>query len=67
MRSVWLKVKVKVPDQVSDDAIAGYLDKFIGIGMSDLIDSVDDECWELTEEDKLVVSSVWSNTEVTNG
>lgn len=64
MKTVRVVVEVKVPDQLSDDSVAGYLDKFIDIGMSDLTDSIDDECWELTEEDKLVVASVWGNAEV---
>lgn len=65
MKTVRLAVDVKVPDGIEAEVVAGYLDKFITIGIQDLCDTVKDTCLESTEEDDLVVSSTeWGNVTV---
>lgn len=68
MKTVTLSVSVEVPEGIEAEALAGYLDRFIDIGLSDLSDTVNDTCLESTEEDEVVASSTkWGSVTVTGG
>jgi hypothetical protein len=67
MRSVWLAVEVQVPEGLGDEAMAGFLSKFIDVGSADLYDTVNDCCLEHTEEDQLGLSAQWFNPIVLPG
>jgi len=68
--TVKLVVTVQAPVEFDLDAVdlAGYLSKFIQIGLSDLEDSVADDDIESSEEEEAVASQVtWGKVEYLYG
>jgi hypothetical protein len=53
MKTIFVKVPVHVPDEQELD-VAGYVSKFISIGLADLQDSLEDSELELSDDDKIV-------------
>lgn len=58
MKEVWLAIPVKFPDDIDIDSVdlAGYLNRFVEIGFSDLTDSVGDEEIDSGELDEVVAN-----------
>jgi hypothetical protein len=51
--TVWVRVPVEVPEKIELD-VAGYVSKFISIGLADLQVSLEDSEMEFSDDDKIV-------------
>lgn len=52
-KTVWVRVPVEFPEKIELD-VAGYVNKFLSIGLADLQDSLEDSEMELSDDDKIV-------------
>ena len=55
---VWVGIPVQVPAANDEIDVAGYLNKFIEIGLNDLQESIDDEGIDNDNDDFIILSQI---------